>query len=110
MEAFFAADAGIECALYWDIKERAADGSSKFRLSSGGASGGGSIECLGLPVSVTSGSSDSTLFRINGNGVCADVTVTITNSGLNTVVQSRGFNTCDTSDPGRIERGLRATY
>lgn len=100
MEAFFAADAGLECALYWDLERRT---DMVFRPNTGQT-----ISCLGLsniPVTQT-GSVAS--FSINNNGICAEVSVEVV--GLQTEVQSRGFNTCTASDPGRIERGLEARY
>jgi len=100
MEAFFAADAGLEWALYWDIQRR---GDDKFRGSDS------TISCLGssIPVDVT-GNRATFDIRDTTLDVCASVEVRI--NGLETEVFSRGFNTCATSDPGRIERGLRAEY
>lgn len=102
MEAFFAADAGLECALYWDINQRTPSNTSILRTGSGGI-----ISCLNSNITVSRSGSIAS-FDINREGICASVVVTV--SGLNTTVQSRGFNTCDTSDPGRIERGLEARY
>ncbi|MEX0933126.1 MAG: hypothetical protein WDZ74_00085 [Candidatus Paceibacterota bacterium] len=101
MEAFFAADAGLECALYWDIKQRP---SNTFRP------GSGNISCLDSTISVASDGSGGASFEIRDSvrDVCADVTVRV--SGLNTTVSSRGYNTCISSDPGRVERGLEARY
>jgi hypothetical protein len=99
MEAFFAADAGLECALYWDIKERP---QNKFRSSPG------PISCLGFSIPVTGvGSIASFSIKDSARDVCADVTVSI--NGLNTTVSSRGYNTC-ISDRRRVERGLEASY
>jgi Tfp pilus assembly protein PilX len=88
--AFYAADSGIECALYWLTKNTTA---------------------LGTPV--TCGNS-ATVY----NGIpfhfdivspyCATVDVT-TVSGK-TQVESRGHNTCDITSPVRVERALRVTY
>ncbi|MEX0910040.1 MAG: hypothetical protein WDZ75_01965 [Candidatus Paceibacterota bacterium] len=105
MEAFFAADAGLECALYWDIEQR--DSNDNSNLRSGFSE---TITCLGSSINVTPDGNDGSSFSVRdtARGVCADVEVEI--NGLVTTVQSRGFNTCDTSDPGRIERGLQATY
>jgi hypothetical protein len=104
MEAFFAADAGLECALYWDIKERAANGRSVLNYGSGGT-----ISCLDPSITVSrSGQVASFSLRNVARDLCSDVTVTV--AGLTTTVSSRGYNTCDETDPGRIERGLEARY
>jgi len=105
MEAFFAADAGLECALYWDIRERnLVTGISSLRPG-----GSGNISCLDSSITVTSiGQVARFGVRNRARDLCADVMVTVT--GLDTEVQSRGYNTCDENDPKRIERGLEARY
>lgn len=104
MEAFFAADAGLECALYWDIHERSGD---YFPRSTSPAK---RIECFGNNLTPSSsGSSNNRTYHFSLSGdICVDVTLVTDN--LKTSVKSRGFNTCDTTDPGRIERGLEAMY
>jgi hypothetical protein len=123
--AFYAADAGIECAVYWDSK------SDKFATSTPGSP----ISCVGLniagdgSVGSDSISGTSTITRIGGGGnanptsvfgftlnqgsnpvsSCAIVTVTKNTNGT-TYVKSRGYNTCDTSNPRRLERGIEMTY
>lgn len=42
------------------------------------------------------------------NGTCAEVEVQKIDG--QTIIDSRGYNTCDDSSPRRVERGLRATY
>ncbi len=118
--AFYAADAGIECAIYWDSPDP-----SKFDP----AVSGSPISCGG--VSLVSGaaiSGTSTLTLIGGGGAnrtstfgftldyglnsvpyCVIVTVTKNLNGT-TYIKSRGYNTCDTSNPRRIERGVEVTY
>jgi hypothetical protein len=45
---------------------------------------------------------------------CAVVTVTKVYEGspliLKTYVKSRGYNTCDTNNPMRVERGIEISY
>ena len=96
--AFYAADTGAECALFWDIKERA------FATSSVST-----IECNGQTIQGVGGSGNST-FTLNfpPETYCAVVDV-IKNDG-NTTVESRGYNTCESSSPRRVERGIRITY
>ncbi len=123
-EAFFAADAGIECAIYWDTKEDV----SKFATSTSGAP----ITCAGVSMSSGTISGTSTAFRIGGGGdanrtstfgfvlnqginpsnACVIVLVTkyYVGTTLMTKVSSYGYNNCDTSDKRRVERGLEVTY
>ena len=122
--AFYAADAGLECALYWD---------SKFD-SFATSTSGNIITCAGNNMSGNGSSGSdaimgtSTLTRIGGGGSsnptsvfgfimntgsnpvshCTIVTVTKNTNGT-TYVKSRGYNTC-ASNPRRIERGIEVTY
>lgn len=122
-KAFFAADAGMECALYAD---RQHTGGSAFLA-------GDPVSCNGVPVNMISTTSPYQFYvdlGSNANVGCAKVTVTTpysyVNSSGNTVqmtskIESLGYNTPFTSDgdcgqlsdannPRRIERGYRATY
>jgi hypothetical protein len=117
--AFYAADAGLECALYWDAKF------NSFATSTSGSP----INCGGTSLSNNASiSGTSTLTRIGGGGSgnptstfgftmnagsnpvshCAIVTVTKNLNG-STYVKSRGYNTC-ANNPRRIERGIEVTY
>ena len=124
--AFYAADAGLECALYWDSKFSP----SKFATSTPGYP----ISCAGNTISAVNQTlqGTTTLARVGGGGdanstsvfsfvmntgsspgtQCAVVTVTKWYSGnvLSTYIRSRGYNTCDTNNPRRIERGIEVTY
>lgn len=112
MEAFYAADAGLECALYWDIRNRDDD---IFRRPTDPVRTNGQIRCLDDTIDFTGrnfGSYRTYTFSVRddtmGRDLCADIEIQIT--GLNTEVYSRGYNTCNPGDPERIERGLRAEY
>jgi Tfp pilus assembly protein PilX len=96
--AFYAADSGIECVLYWDVK--------KGLLSTTTPT---TIECLGQSFSV--GGSLITSFKLNfNNGACAKVIVNKTNPSV-TQVDSYGYNfDCDSSLSRKVERGIRITY
>lgn len=104
MEAFFAADAGIECALYWDISQRSYDAFGR---------GGGApkeIRCDGSRVTPTrSGNSYFFTIRPSGQDHCYEVALTRDVGGARTEVRSNGYNTCD-AVPDRIERGLEVRY
>jgi Tfp pilus assembly protein PilX len=143
--AFYTADSGIECALYWDLKNPNNPGISAFATSTPGAvtcnsqtvvAGSEttlpseSITCnsqlitvgpnsiIGGPSSVQSGGCAVSIFSINfcsvgsscsASGPCAVVVMTKNTNGT-TEIDSRGYNTCDTSATRRYERGITTTY
>lgn len=94
--AFAAADSGFECALYWDLHPP----TSPAQASCSG----------GTPFDWQSGSWSLPDIVILGGG-CAKVTITKPSPGGSSVrLESRGYNTCDTTNPRRVERGLRIDY
>jgi len=123
--AFYAADSGGECALYWDIRH-AGFGISVFATSSDSVlvPNGSGVMCnsedisdittgwdpgSGWATTDVTGTTATTVFDIEfNNGSCATVKV-IKDNGA-TRIDSRGYNTCDLSSTRRVERGLRITY
>ena len=105
--AFYNADSGLECALYWDQKFNAFDYSSPMAA--------GSIKCSNIAVqgysTTKSGSTRTTNFTVPcpGSGTSASVSVYKQSNGT-TNIYSNGYNTCVVSSPNRIERGLKAQY
>ncbi|MDO8729315.1 MAG: pilus assembly PilX N-terminal domain-containing protein [bacterium] len=109
--AFYAADTGIECALYWDVQKNAfatSTGSPIFCNKDANNSsnqwvvgGGGDIN----PTSVFT-------FYFLPDSFCATVSVKkqYVSSVLKTTIESKGYNTCSLSNPRRVERAIRATY
>ena len=103
--AFYVADTGIECALYWDIQHGA------FAVSSAS-----DIMCNEQTFSVGGSGFDVPMtFTINfpPDLYCAIVSVTKTDLGggaTRTIIESRGYNTCDTSNTRRVERAIRVRY
>lgn len=97
--AFFAADSGVECALYWDIKGNAFATTSQS-----------TINCAGLNLLV--GGSDTSTFRLDfpDNGACVNVIVDKTTAYPLTKISSSGYNTCDPNNPRRVERTLNSSY
>ncbi len=96
--AFSAADSGLECSMYWDTHPPASPaqatcfGGSSFAWST-------STSPFVLPA------------NMSVSGGC--VNVTITRAGVSpvvTTITSRGYNTCDPTNPRRVERGLVASY
>ena len=116
--AFFAADTGVECALYWDFRIGREEEDEFVFPSYDGEVGDGldSIVCNGEPeVDISPVRSDSTAatstfeltFVPSG---CAEVIVGKTRTG-STVIESRGRNECGEGvNPGRVERALRVRY
>lgn len=122
--AFYAADAGIECAMYWDRQSV-----SKFDMTVPGVS----INCGGNTITTGTqiqGTTTGVLNKIGGNSggssgysifgftlnqganptnACAIVNV-VKNVDGSTYIKSRGYNTCDLSNGRRVERGVEVTY
>ena len=108
--AFYAADSGAECALYWDIKHPGLQQSAFSTTTSS------SITCA-EQTSTVGGGGDSNptskfIFTLK-NGAFVEVWVTkeYESGELITTIVSRGYNT----EPGinllrRVERGLRIVY
>lgn len=101
--AFYAADTGAECALYWDFKGNA------FATSSSS-----SIECAGQIIEEMGGEGYGipSVFTLDlsPEPYCSVVSVTKYELPIRTVIESRGYNTCDTTNPRRVERAIRVTY
>lgn len=97
--AFYAADAGTECALYWDIQERAFSTTTPTNV----------ITCAGSNMTVGGGVISDFSLPALPNGACASVNVN-KSSPVQTVITSRGYNTCNSGDPRRVERALRVAY
>jgi len=101
--AFYAADSGTECALYWDLQN------NSFSTSTAS-----SITCNGTAIPSVGGVgyNTPTIFQFEVDGFCSIVSVTKSETHPRTEIRSRGYNTtCDNSlNPRRIERALRVTY
>lgn len=93
--AFAAADAGLECALYWDLHQ----------------SGATSASCFGATISDWNPSAnENTTLTINTVGMCATVTITKNVTYPYTSIKSYGYNDCNASSPRRVERALSIDY
>ncbi len=116
--AFYAANTGIECALYWDLNY---DVFAKTTIDLG--SDKDNAECAGVELLVqgklnaiaeNSGDLIVSTFGLQMAGDrCVDVRVEkLVDAGVvaSTTVVSRGYNTCVKNSPRRTERGLRITY
>ena len=100
-KSFYAADAGIECALYWDLKKMAFSTSTP-----------GTISCADLVDTdmASNISNDVFMFSLNfQNDSCANIVVD--KSVLSkTEIRSYGHNSCVTETKRKVERALKVTY
>lgn len=97
LEALYAADSGIECALFWDIKQQAFSTSTSNTISCAGGS---------FPV----GGSTLSVFDLNfSNNSCAHVRLQKT--GSETIITSLGENiACGLTGSRTVQRGLEVKY
>lgn len=132
---FYAADAGAECALYWDIKGLLGDGVSVFPTSTNSTIpapgtnilcneqnimnartvGGVNFRAWDMssawdPESGLSTTAATTTFEMSIVPGKSCVKVQVSKFGNSTKIQSYGYNTCNFSDPKVIERGIKITY
>lgn len=101
-KAYYAADNGIECVLFWEIVNPTAPGESAFDSS------GQEISCGTETFNVGGGSTSNFTVTFSPFNTCAEVTVT--KSGGETTVESRGRNLCTGNSNRRVERGIRVQY
>ncbi|QSH39328.1 hypothetical protein JXR01_03440 [Candidatus Kaiserbacteria bacterium] len=118
--AFYAADTGAECALYWNFRHGA------FATSTVFSSPGITPTCAGnvlqdfptpyepgIPDGVSGlGGNNYSTFWFEPEGRCVYVTVTKRTTHPHTVVESLGYSTpCSEPDhPRRLERAVRSTF
>lgn len=122
--AFYSADTGVECALYLERgggNDACGDGvfGNPDRLSycttdpDGQAfkytCAGQNVNLIGVPVSTTDGvvSTFSVTDGQSGENICFNVSVT-KKTGENPVIESHGYNTCDTNSTNRFERAIES--
>jgi hypothetical protein len=124
--AFYAADSGVECAIYWDLTdpEFFAETSSEVSKSPIPCGDRGTLTVTTLTVDpLNSPNTATTTFILklddplisNDPPACALVTVgkypnPLDPSRSSTIIESRGQNDCDSTNPTRVERALRLRY
>lgn len=135
--AIYAADTGIECAEYWDSQCGTAGVcnagfTSAFATSTASQtypplSSGSQLICAGQdiltdnqeiltptqypPVPPTANSATTNFaIYLDKDQVPYCAIVQVMKSDTGTIIISRGYNTCDTTDPNRIERALDTSY
>ncbi len=101
--AFYNADSGIECAVYWDFKS----GVSAFATSTTAT-----INCNGQSIPSMGGGgyiNATSTFQLNFAKGCVVVQVGKHQNNL-TIVDSRGYNTCSVGSVRKLERAEKLTY
>jgi Tfp pilus assembly protein PilX len=101
--AFYAADSGGECALYWDRTFSIFDSSP------------GVVRCNdsdSLVNNFSNGGWNVSEFTIEflPQPYCSVVSVQKNSSTGETVIISRGYNTCNDQNPRKVERAIRISY
>lgn len=119
--AIYAADAGVECALYWDSKCSLANcrSGSVFATSTDFIAPGSGVMCNGQDISTAwsvnraGGVYATTTFSFNflpqANCATVEVVKSYAIPTLTTII-SHGFNTCTSGAPLRLERTFRVGY
>ena len=115
-KAFYAADSGSECALYWDRKHQGF-GSTVFATSTFSRPPGSGVSCNSEDIAgswvisdVTATAAKTSFDLSFTNGSCSRVLVEKANEGRQTIISSRGFSVCDLSSPRVVERAIRVFY
>ena len=117
--AFYAADAALECALYYDQQKDAFDYMPSARPALSYTCQSVSlapqpndvatthtttftIPCAG-DVTPGNAAASVTIYKTGGNGSCNGGTAT-------TCIYATGYSSCKATDPRRIERGIKVVY
>jgi len=113
--AFYAADTGIECGLYWDYVQNAFSSTSPMtQISCGGSTATVSRTYTQSPPDNPGHPREVSTFSFSYSGgataPCTDVKVTKNYLPTQTMLESYGHNTCVLSDPARLERAIRVSY
>lgn len=95
--AFYAADAGVECAIYWDIKKDSFSSTTVKQIS-----------CDNQTFNVSQVNNTIDKITFSPEGYCS--VTTVTKNGADTKVEARGYNNCDSDDKRRVERGIVVNY
>lgn len=110
-QAFYAANAGVECALYLD--RGLEDGSPFPGPNSPGdegriTCGSGLVDSMEIDMDSSLG---STTMKVNFQNINCPTEVTVTKNSEATTIESRGHGGCDASGQNaQYERGVRVRY
>lgn len=124
-KAFYSADTGVECALYWDVKHplpgyeemsvfpNSMDSTIPNSIPNGCSGNDLVISSVLIPAPTATAATSTFSMDIASSGVCVDVFVSKYIDALGnekTKIDSHGYNTCDVGSTRRVERGIRVTY
>ena len=93
--AFATADAGLECAMFWDLHSAAAPN-----------------YCFGAVIPWTAGAATVPAgVNMNIANGCVNIVIDKNIVTSTTTIRARGYNdACGSTNPRRVERGLRIDY
>lgn len=119
--SFYAANSGIECALFWDLKKGSFEPgklndtiecNDQDRTVSMLSGDGGQTYIFNLPInnaiSLGDSSNDSCFVFTMTKEINLDAGGEI--ESIDTTLVSRGYNTCNFDSPRVLERAIRVTY
>ena len=107
--AFYVADSGVECALFWDLKNPTLPGHSAFATTTALQN----INCNNTAITVTRVGATSTFsMTLSPNPYCVNVTVAkgYQLGSPTTKIESRGYNSCSSTNTRRMERAILVNY
>ena len=114
--AFFAADTGVECVLYWDSNFDAFSSSSAQVMSCAGdrpipPENITRVYEEDFAHTMTTTTTEFSFSMVPGIvNPCVDVKVVRSERPTRTTIESLGHNTCVITNPRRIERAIRVRY
>jgi Tfp pilus assembly protein PilX len=107
-KAIYAADSGTECALYFAIPGSAHGIYSTTTPSTFVCNGQSFPNIGGVGYGATS------TFTVSYSALCATISIGThllnAQGQVRTIIESRGYSSCDVTDPNRIERAFRVTF
>jgi len=111
--AFYAADSGNECALFWDIRGSFFPTSTDSTIQTSGVFCNEQDLTASSTITRTSNSARTVFnLRFPPEEYCVTVMVSKEDDAgaTKTTIESRGYNSCDTNNPRRVERAIRTSY
>lgn len=115
--AIYAADTGVECALYWDFKYNTSNSIFPTSTSDVGAQNATNAYCNGNDVTVgrtmaltSTAATTSIVIQLSPFYVTVQVSKFVSGGALHTSIYSHGFNTQATTSASAVERELKVSY
>ena len=113
--SFYNAEGGVECALYWDVKNPNSPTQSPIVSAFDKTLNQASISCAGSSISLVHNNADPnksiTTFTVSFSPRgYANVTVTKDQIASTTIISSKGYNTNVSGAIRKLERGVIMTY